>query len=196
MTTYTNALRTCGVILQKLRRAFPQVRFNVQTVRATIFITWKNGPRRAVVKSKVSCFEVNIRDSNRVAVIVSRFGTCPRCKASVFHAEPGDPINCRIWKLFQHGNVIALCAARTSADWFHEVVVPKAELLCFPDGKTKFHRADESIGAEPGTGIVLIGAGEIARKVLRRSRLGFCVTIDRTAALLVSRSLSAHHDHS
>ena len=96
MTTCTNALRTCGVILQELRRAFPQVRFNIQTVAATIFIIWENGPGRAVVKSKVDCYEVNTKDSNRVAVIVSRFGTCPRCKASVFHAEPGDPINCRI----------------------------------------------------------------------------------------------------
>ena len=96
MTTYTNAVRTCGVILQELRRAFPQVRFNVQTVGATIFITWENGPGRAVVKAKVDCYELNIKDINRVAVIVSRFGTCPRCKASVFHAEPGDPINCRI----------------------------------------------------------------------------------------------------
>jgi len=27
-------------------------------------------------------------------------------------------------KFFAHGNGIALCAARTSADWFHDVVVP------------------------------------------------------------------------
>ena len=57
-------------------------------------------------------------------------------------------------KFFAHGNGIALCAARTSADWFHDVVVPIAELLCFPTGKTKFHRPDGSVGKEPGTRIV------------------------------------------
>ena len=82
-------------------------------------------------------------------------------------------------KFFAHGNGIALCAARTSSDWFHAAVVPRAELLCFPNGKTKFHRPDGSIGREPGTGIVLIGAGPVACTALRRSRLGACMTILR-----------------
>jgi len=83
-------------------------------------------------------------------------------------------------KFFTHANGIALVAARTSADWFHEVVVPNAELLCFPNGKTKFHRPDGSI--RPGTGIVLIGAGSVACTALRRSGLGACMTIDRGEA--------------
>jgi hypothetical protein len=74
---------------------------------------------------------------------------------------------------------IALCAARTSADWFHEVVVPSAELLCFPNGKTKFIRVDGSVGKEPGTGVVLIGAGVVACEALKRSQLGVCMTIIR-----------------
>jgi DNA N-6-adenine-methyltransferase Dam len=78
-------------------------------------------------------------------------------------------------KFFEHRNGIALVAARTSADWFHELVVPNAELLCFPNGKTKFIRPDGSIGKEPGTGIVLIGAGEIACSALLRSSLGACM---------------------
>jgi hypothetical protein len=82
-------------------------------------------------------------------------------------------------KFFAHGNGIALCAARTSADWFHEVVVPSAELLCFPNGKTKFIRADGSVGKEPGTGVVLIGAGVVACEALKRSQLGVCMTIIR-----------------
>jgi len=77
-------------------------------------------------------------------------------------------------KFFQHGNGIALIAARTSADWFHEVVVPNAELLCFPAGKTKFIRPDGSVGREPGTGIVLIGMGRVACEALLRSGLGAC----------------------
>jgi hypothetical protein len=78
-------------------------------------------------------------------------------------------------KFFAHpGGGIALVAARTSADWFHEVVVPNAELLCFPNGKTKFHRPDGSIGKEPGTGVCLIGVGPVACEALRRSGLGAC----------------------
>jgi hypothetical protein len=56
--------------------------------------------------------------------------------------------------------VTALRAARTSADWFHEVVVPNAQTLLFPSGKTKFVRPEDgSVGKEPGTGVVLIGMG-------------------------------------
>jgi hypothetical protein len=76
-------------------------------------------------------------------------------------------------KFFAHGNGIALVAARTSADWFHELV-PNAELLLFPNGKSKFHRPDGSIGKEPRTGIVLIGAGFVACEALLRSGLGAC----------------------
>jgi len=81
-----------------------------------------------------------------------------------------------VWlrKFFAHGNGIALCAARTSADWFHDVVVPNAELLLFPNGKTKFIRPDGSIGKEPGTGVVLIGMGEVACRAMRQSNLGAC----------------------
>jgi len=80
-------------------------------------------------------------------------------------------------KFFTHGNGIALCAARTSADWFHEVVAPNAPLLCFPNGKTKFHRPDGSIGKEPGTGVVLLGMGDVANDALLRSGIGFCARI-------------------
>jgi hypothetical protein len=74
-----------------------------------------------------------------------------------------------------------LVAARTSADWFHDVVVPNAQLLCFPNGKTKFVRPDGSVGAEPGTGVVLIGAGAVACAALRRSGLGACMTVERAS---------------
>jgi hypothetical protein len=80
-------------------------------------------------------------------------------------------------KFFLHNNGIALVAARTSADWFCEVVVPNAQLLCFPYGKTKFYRPDGTIGKEPGTGVVLIGAGDVACTALLKSRLGWCASI-------------------
>ena len=77
-------------------------------------------------------------------------------------------------KFFQHGSGIALVAARTSADWFHKVVVPNAELLLFPNGKTKFIRHNGSIGKEPGSGVALIAVGSIACAALLRSGLGAC----------------------
>jgi hypothetical protein len=81
-------------------------------------------------------------------------------------------------RFFEHADGIALVAARTSADWFHEVVVPNAQTLLFPNGKTKFVRpSDGSIGKEPGTGVVLIGMGEIANAALERSGLGFFVRV-------------------
>ena len=80
-------------------------------------------------------------------------------------------------KFFLHGNGIALVTSLTSADWFHDVVVPNAELLCFPRGKTKFERPDGSIGKEPGNGIVLIGVGDAANNALLRSGLGVCLRI-------------------
>lgn len=80
-------------------------------------------------------------------------------------------------KFFEHRNGIALCAARTSADWFHAVVLPNAQLICFPAGKTKFIRPDGSIGKEPGSGIALIGVGRVACEALLRSGLGVCTTV-------------------
>jgi hypothetical protein len=81
-------------------------------------------------------------------------------------------------RFFAHADGIALVAARTSADWFHQVVVPNAQTLLFPNGKTKFVRpGDGSVGKEPGTGVVLIGMGETANAALEQSGLGFFVWV-------------------
>jgi DNA N-6-adenine-methyltransferase Dam len=88
-------------------------------------------------------------------------------------------------KFFDHGNGIALVAARTSADWFHDVVAPNAETLVFPRGKTKFIRPDGTIGKEPGTGVVLIGMGPIANAALRRSGLGLFVQLREPPVITV-----------
>jgi DNA N-6-adenine-methyltransferase (Dam) len=80
-------------------------------------------------------------------------------------------------KFLDHGNGVAIVRAYTSSNWFHEHVVPRAETLCFPRGKTKFVRPDGSIGKEPGHGVVLIGMGEVANVALERSELGFFVRI-------------------
>jgi len=77
---------------------------------------------------------------------------------------------------------IALCVARTSCDWWHQLVLPNAQLICFPTGKTRFLDPDGNPGKSPTNGIALVGKGEIACEALRRSGIGFCVTVDRTAA--------------
>jgi hypothetical protein len=80
-------------------------------------------------------------------------------------------------KFFEHANGIAICRAYTSSDWWHDHVVPRAETLLFPRGKTKFIRPDGTIGTAPGHGIALIGMGEVANAALQRCDLGWSVEL-------------------
>lgn len=80
-------------------------------------------------------------------------------------------------KFFDHGNGIALVAARTSASWFHEWAV-RADTMLFPRGKTKFVRPDGSVGKSPGTGVVLLGKGLDGNLALARCGLGFFVQVN------------------
>jgi hypothetical protein len=82
-------------------------------------------------------------------------------------------------RFLDHGHGVAIVRAYTSSDWFHEHVVPRAEVLCFPKGKTKFIRPDGTIGAAPGHGIALVGMGEVAAGALERSGLGWFVSLRR-----------------
>jgi hypothetical protein len=83
-------------------------------------------------------------------------------------------------KFFIHANGIFLLPARTSADYWHQLVFPNAQVVLFTNGKVKFIRgADGAIGEQPGYGNALIGMGEIACNALLRSKLGFCCTIKR-----------------
>lgn len=85
-------------------------------------------------------------------------------------------------KFLDHGNGIAIVRAYTSSAWFHEHVAPRAELMLFPKGKTKFIRPDGNVGKSPGHGVVLIGMGAVACNAMRRSGLGLCVRAVREAA--------------
>lgn len=78
-------------------------------------------------------------------------------------------------KFFTHANGIAIVRAYTSSSWWHQHVVPNAQTLLFPRGKTKFVRPDGTIGKAPGHGIVLIGMDTIANLALERSGLGWFV---------------------
>jgi hypothetical protein len=80
------------------------------------------------------------------------------------------------------GGGICLCIARTSCDWWHEFVWPCSELICFPDGKTRFRKPDGSLGPAPTNGIGIIASGAIACAALRRSGLGYCVPADPSDA--------------
>ena len=81
-------------------------------------------------------------------------------------------------RFLEHANGVAIVRAYTSSDWFHEYVVPHAETLLFPKGKTKFVMPDGTVGKAPGHGVVLIGMGEVANAALARSGLGFFVPVN------------------
>lgn len=74
-------------------------------------------------------------------------------------------------KFFDHGNGIALAPDRTSAPWYQKFS-PKADLICFVDGKIKFERPDGTVPPHPGTGTVLFAAGDQAVSTLAQSGLG------------------------
>jgi DNA N-6-adenine-methyltransferase (Dam) len=80
-------------------------------------------------------------------------------------------------RFFEHRNGIALVPARTSCDWFHELVAPLAETIVFVTSKIKFVQSGGSIGKQPGFGNILIGMGPIANAALRRSDLGLFVQL-------------------
>lgn len=85
-------------------------------------------------------------------------------------------------KFIDHGDGIAIVRAYTSAGWFHDLV-PSADLILFPRGKTKFVRPDGSIGKAPGAGVVLIGMGDKGCNALMNSGLGiYCVPASQSDA--------------
>jgi hypothetical protein len=77
-------------------------------------------------------------------------------------------------KFLAHGNGIAIVRSYTSAKWFCDLAV-RAETMLFPRGKTKFIRPDGSVGKCPGHGVVLLGVGEKANRILLGSALGWSV---------------------
>lgn len=79
-------------------------------------------------------------------------------------------------KFIAHGNGIAIVRSYTSAKWF-QGLVPKTDYLLFPNGKTKFIRADGTIGKSPSQGVVILSMGEVANKALINSNLGIICEI-------------------
>lgn len=81
-------------------------------------------------------------------------------------------------KFMEHDNGIALVRAYTSSGWFQEYI-PLADAILFPKGKTKFIRPDGTEGGSPSSGVVLVGCGERAKKVLMQSELGIYLEVMR-----------------
>jgi hypothetical protein len=77
-------------------------------------------------------------------------------------------------RFFNHGNGILLVRAQTACGWWHEHIVPNAQLTCFVKGKTKFLRGDGSLGKQPTSGVCLIAAGKTCIDALLNSDLGWC----------------------
>lgn len=90
-------------------------------------------------------------------------------------------------KFFDHGNGVAIVRAYTSSAWWHELM-PRAETILFPKGKTKFIRPDGSIGGSPGHGVVLVGMGHDANSAIRSSNLGMVWSL--TAAASMQRNVN------
>jgi len=89
---------------------------------------------------------------------------------------------------------IFVCVARTSADWFQQLVLPNADLLLLPAGKTRFIKPDGSSGPSPTNGIALIAKGEVACEALRRmqrSGHGYCLSVERVGAASESEARDA-----
>ena len=77
-------------------------------------------------------------------------------------------------RFLEHGNGIAIVRAYTSSAWFHDYAI-KADAMLFPRGKTKFIRADGTIGRAPGHGIVLLAMGNRGKASLKQSGLGLYI---------------------
>lgn len=63
-------------------------------------------------------------------------------------------------KLADHGNGIALVAARTETKWFYEYVWKRAAAVCFVKGRPHFYRSDGTRAkSNSGAPIVLVAYG-------------------------------------
>jgi hypothetical protein len=73
-------------------------------------------------------------------------------------------------RFLDHNNGIGVFRAYTSSSWWHEHMT-RAQVICFPRGKTKFVRPDGSIGMAPGHGTAIIAMGDVACTALQHSGL-------------------------
>jgi hypothetical protein len=69
-------------------------------------------------------------------------------------------------KLANHGDGLALVPNRTGADWWQDFAA-RASGLLFVRGKIRFLRPDNSEGASPGYGNVLLAFGSVCAAQMR-----------------------------
>lgn len=83
-------------------------------------------------------------------------------------------------RLVQHGNGIALVAARTETKWFWHSIWCIADAVCFVRGRPHFHRPDGTRGeSNSGAPIALIAYGEANAKLLEESSFGATVRMHK-----------------
>lgn len=95
-------------------------------------------------------------------------GMSQKWEGRVFCNPPYGPETGKwLYKLWQHGNGIALVFARTETKAFQETVWGKADAILFIFGRLKFHRPDGSQGESAGAPSVLIAYGDNNVETLR-----------------------------
>jgi len=72
-------------------------------------------------------------------------------------------------KFLDHGNGIAVVRAYTSAGWFHDLI-PEADGVFFPRGKTKFVNGAGGLQSSPSHGVVFLARGGEMACILDRCR--------------------------
>jgi len=75
----------------------------------------------------------------------------------------------KVWieRLAQHGNGIALLAARTDTIWFHDFVWSQADGIFFKKGRIHFYRENGKLGTQPNFPPCLVAYGKRNANILR-----------------------------
>jgi hypothetical protein len=81
-------------------------------------------------------------------------------------------------RMAQHGNGIALVAARTETEWFYETIWGAADGILFMKARPHFHYVDgQRASFNSGAPIVLVAYGAKNLEVLMESKLGIVLPI-------------------
>lgn len=86
-----------------------------------------------------------------------------------------------VTKLIDHGNGIALLAARTETRAFYGLVWESADAVCFVRGRPHFHHADgKRASANSGAPMALAAYGAENVAALRRANLGVTLLLNES----------------
>jgi len=84
-------------------------------------------------------------------------------------------------RMADHGNGIALVAARTETQWFQEHIWKRSDAICFLNKRPYFHREDGTRGpSNSGAPICLVAYGASNAETLQQCGLGYTVSLTPT----------------